>query len=84
MYNGGWTGRFTLRKTRKDSLLVGLKVTNQVVAHREILSKFKQPAALSVGLKLTNQLVAHREILSKFKQPAAVVRSSTIIKKVKR
>ena len=48
MYKGGWTGRFPLRERRKDSLLVGLKVTNQVVAHRVNFteSQFKQPTAV--------------------------------------
>ena len=39
MYKCGCIGRLSLRDTRKESLLVGLNVSSQVIAHREILSR---------------------------------------------
>ena len=36
---GGWKGRMSLRDTRKDTLLEGLKLTSHVIAQRDIFSR---------------------------------------------
>ena len=60
MYKGGWIGRFVLRDTRNDSLLVGLKVTNHVAAHREILCK----SALREAAEVTGSSTTIKRLVS--------------------
>ena len=60
MYKYGFIGRLCLRDTRKASLLVGLKVTSHVIAHREIFSRsvLRQAAEVAGSLTIIKRLVS--------------------------
>ena len=60
MYKCGCIGRLSLRDTRNDSLFVGLNVTSQVIAHREILSRsmFRRAADVIGSSTIIKRLVS--------------------------
>ena len=59
IYKDRWIGLLILRETKSDSFLEGLKVTNQIAAQRESVSRseLRQRAAV-VGISTMKRLVS--------------------------